>query len=549
MPTPPGYAPGTPPPGYAPGTPPPGYAPGTPPPGYAAGTPPQGYPAYPPHPGYTPTTPVGGAQRGFGPPGGPGPGGWGPLPAPAPARGPGVPHPGRWAGLVALVLAQLLVGLQVGSFNVSVPEIARTLHMGFGQLSWLATTSALAFAALVVLGGQVSDVTGRRPVLAVGLVVLALGSAIEGLAPTDVMMFVARALEGMGGALVTAAALALVVTNFPDRRERRTALGIYAAIAGSGTALGFLVGGSAEAFLSWRVSEFAVVPLAVLALVGALTLLGDEAPGRGARVDPAAVAFGTGGMLVIAFALSRALYLGAGLVLALVVLAGLPLFAAFLWRRSARADAQMPQAGTDANRFGAGIALVSVGAAPFAVFSSVGVLLQLREGFSPFVVGLVFLSFVVAVFVGALVSGRLSDRVAPRALLVQGLVPAGLGLVLLTFAWNGGGLSVILPGLFVVGLGTGWALLPLFAVATSGLASTRAGAASSTVGAALQVGAAIGGAAFSVPLLAFDNRYATALWVAAGLLALGGLVAGLTITARPAAPAGAPQDGTPGWAP
>jgi MFS family permease len=480
----------------------------------------------------------------------PGPGGWGPAPVPDRDQSPVAPHPRRWAGLAALVLAQLLVGIQVGAFNVSLPAVQAALHIADLDRSWLVSVYTLAFAALVVLGGQVSDVVGRRPVFGIGLVALAVSSGVAGIAPDTTVLMLARVLQGFSGALVVAAALGLLLANFSDLRERRTALGIYAAVSGGGTALGVLVGGSLDLYLNWRMGEFVVIPLAVVALIGALTSLHDHGAGRGARMDPAAVAFGTGGMIALTFGLNRAQADGWGnLLVLLLVVVGVAFFGAFLWRGALGGGAAVPQSGAEVSRFGAGMALALTAAGLFAVFDPASILMQLVFGFSLLAVGLALAALAAALAVGALVAARLLDRVPARALIVPGLALIALGLALLSFATvSDGFMAGVLPGLLLVGLGAGASLSPLLAVVCAGTAPNRAGAVAATVGAALQAGAAAGVVLFSFPAVLRPAEVTVSTWPAVVVVALGALLAGLTITARPAAPAGAPQDGAPGWA-
>ncbi|WP_052434753.1 MDR family MFS transporter [Streptacidiphilus melanogenes] len=488
----------------------------------------------PQYPGYTPTAAANAAPRGFGPPPGPGP--WLPPPAPVPVRDAGPVHSRRWLGLAVVVLAQLMVGLQVGTFNVSVPEIQRDLHISHQSLTLLVNTYTVAFAALVVLGGHVSDVVGRKPALAVGLAGFGAASLLGGAAPNSGILLAARALQGLSAALVTAAALALVVASFTDPRERRTALGIYAAAAGGGTALGMFAGGSLDYLLSWRVTQFAGVPVAVVLLVGVLAVLHDDESRVGARVDPAAVALGTGGLLALTLGLTRAGSNGwtNGLTLVLLFL-GVPLFLAFLWQQARSDSAASPRAGAESDRFGGGFALLLTGAGLFALLTSVTFFLEEFEDLSPLRAGLGLVPLAVAVLVAALVSARLLDRAAPRVPAVTGSAVAALGLVLLAFATPHGSYTVqLLPGLVLVGLGVGLALVPLLATVTSGVPTSRAGAVSSTVGAALQAGAGIGAALFAVPLHgSIHDRYVSTLWWAVGGVLLAALVAGLMITARP----------------
>ncbi|MEY9847994.1 serine/threonine protein kinase/MFS family permease [Streptacidiphilus sp. BW17] len=543
-------------------------------------------PPQPQSPAYTPTAPAGwagpagatppgfGPPQGFGPPPGfgqppgPGQGAWAASPLFAPAPQDSTPadqmpaHRGRWWGLIAVVLAQLLVGLQVGTFNIALPLIQMDLHISNAERSTLVNSYTLAFVALVVLGGQVADLLGRRATMVIGLAVFAVASLLGGSAPNAALLMLARGLQGASGALVTVAAFALVAVNFTDPRERRTAFGLYAAVAGGGSVLGMFVGGWFAQLMSWRLALYADVPVAVIALVGALTLLHEAPRGAVARFDVVGVLLGTCGTVAVTFGFTRAGTNGwsdIGTVILLVV--GAPVFAGFLWWRSRNEPAfspgvtpsVAPGVATDRNRLGSAVAMVLTGAGVFALLTSLSLAAQSALGYSPAAVGEAFLPMALALLLGAtLISARLAGRLPARVLIAAGLVTAAIGLALLTdVSLTADYTTQILPGLVLTGLGVGVALMPLLATATSGVAPSHTGAASSTVSAALQLGAGAGSALFVTGLLHLSGTslqltelratilhdYTTTLWWAAALTLLAAIAAGLLITARPEDPA------------
>ena len=527
--------------------------------------------ASPTPPPYTPTAAPGPASAtppGFGPPQGPIPGPYlGPPPGPQPgvwAASPLPPapqgsppadqlpaHRGRWLGLVAVMLAQLLVGFQTGTFNIALPSIQAALHLARADRSTLVNSYTLAFVALVVLAGHAADLIGRKATMVAGLAVFAVASLLGGSAPDATLLMLARGLQGASGALVTVAAFALVAANFTDPSERRTAFGLYAAVAGGGSVLGMFVGGQLAELVSWRVALYAAVPIAVIALVGALTLLHDAPRGDAARFDVIGVLLGTGGMVAVTFGLIRAATNGWSdpqTVILLVV--GVPVFLAFLWWQSRTEPTAALGAGTDGNRLGSALAMVLTGAGIFALHTSLTLLAQLVLGRSPAGVGADFLPMALGLVLGAtVISARLAGRVPARVLIAAGLVATALGLALLTdVSASAVYATQILPGLVITGLGAGVALMPLFAAATSGVTPSRTGSASSTVSAALQLGAGAGAslslaglahlsAGSPLRVAAFRSAvlhdYSTTLWSAAALTLLAALAAGLLITSRP----------------
>ncbi|RAG81142.1 hypothetical protein DN069_34485 [Streptacidiphilus pinicola] len=525
----------------------PAYPPAAP---AGAGAPGAAGPSVTPPPGFgPPAVPAPGPYPG--PPPGPQPGLWAASPLPAPAVQDSPPaHRGRWLGLVAVVLAQLLVGLQAGTFNIALPSIQMSLHLSSADRSTLVNSYTLAFVALVVLGGHTADLIGRKATMVGGLAVFAAASVLGGSAPDSTLLMLARGLQGASGALVTVAAFALVAANFTDPKERRTAFGLYASVAGGGSLLGMFVGGWIAQTLSWRVAFFADVPLALVALVGALALLHDAPRAAAARFDVIGVLLGTCGMVAVTFGLIRAGSNGWSDLRTLILLVvGTPVFLAFLWWQSRSEPASPAGVATNRNRLGSAIGMVLTGAGVFAMLTALTLVGQMVLGRSPAGVGQDFLPMALALLLGAtLISARLAGRVPARILVAAGLVTTALGLALLTdVSLSGNYATEVLPGLVIAGLGAGVALMPLFAAATSGLAPSRTGAASATVSAALQLGAGAGSVLFltglprssATPLglsefrLALLHTYTTTLWSAAALALLAALTAGLLLTSRP----------------
>ncbi|WP_377273093.1 MDR family MFS transporter [Peterkaempfera sp. SMS 1(5)a] len=511
-------------------------------------------PASPPPPVYTPTAPAHFGPAGFGPPQSPYPSAWPAPPPHAAPQDPPPPHPRRWWGLAVVALAQLMVAFQAAAFSMALPVVQRDLHLTSGQLSPLVNTYTLAFAGLLVLGGHVADLVGRRRTLVIGLVGFAAASMLSGTASGSGMLLACRALQGFSAALVTAAALSLVVSNFTDPKERRRAFGVYVAFAGGGGALGLCTGGWLVESLDWRLSLLASVPVAVITLIGALTLLHDGPTRNGAPFDPVGALLGSFGLLAVTYGLTRAGSHGWSDILAVVMLLlGVPMFAAFLWWGARASNPVVPPPDVrDNDRLGSLVALVLAGTGIFALFSALSYFLERVLGYSPMMTGETFLALAVALAIGSTqVSARLLGRASARALIVAGMAVMALGLVLATGAGTDGAhMAQVLPGLLLTGFGAGLAFVPIFVTASSGMGAQRAGAVSATLGAAQHAGTAAGSALFggifvsrvghasgSVEAVgkALQSGYTTTLWWAVGSVLLAGLAAGLMITARPGA--------------
>ncbi|MBT2480458.1 MDR family MFS transporter [Streptomyces sp. ISL-94] len=492
-------------------------------------------PLLPPPPAYAPTAPAHFIPgQGFGPP-----------PDAESA------HPRRWWGLAVIALAQLTVVLDAASFGMAAPSVQADLHVGAGDMGLVFKAYALAFGCTLLLGGYLADLVGRRLTLIIGLAGCAAASALGGLAAASGMLVVARALEGVFAALVTPSALALVAGGFTDPKERGRAFGIYAAIAGGGSAFGLLTGGLLLEFLPWRGSLYAGVLLAVIALIGAFTLLHDRQGRTGARVDVAGLLLGTGGFGVLTYGLTEADHSGwtDPLILILFV-AGAGLLAAFLWSQT-RTSGPFRSLSTvrGRDRIGCLLAMLLAGVGIAASFPALGFYLQSGLGYAPARTGVAFLPFVAALVIGSTqVSARLLPRVAPRVPIAAGLVCAALGLLLLTgLEADGAYVSHVLPGMLLTGFGIGLAFMPVFATATAGAGLQHSGARSATVTAAQHLGGVMGAVLLGTVLTDRLRHYAlpsgpiagvmlrgytSTLWWAVGAMLLAGLIAGLMVTAK-----------------
>ncbi|WP_460107645.1 MFS transporter [Streptomyces sp. YKOK-J1] len=490
--------------------------------------------------------------------------------APPASAGAAQADPHRWWGLVVIALAQLMVVLDATIVNIALPSAQHDLDMSDADRQWVITAYTLAFGGLLLLGGRVADLVGRKRTFVVGLVGFAAASALGGAATSSGMLFGARALQGVFAALLAPSALSLLTTTFTDPRERGRAFGIYGALAGSGSAIGFIVGGLLTEYLNWRWCLYVNVPIAVVAVLGAVALLHDRPGHREARLDVPGVLLGCGGLVAIVYGFAEAEPRGwtDPLVIALFA-SGAVLLAVFVWWQTRAPSPLLPlHIVRDRNRAGCFLTMMLAVIGMFGLFLFMTYYLQVILGYSPVRAGLAFLPLTAAIIIGSTqISARLLQRVAPRMLMVPGMLLAASGLLLLTRMTVGSSYTgEILPALILMGLGMGLTFMPVFATATAGVAPRDAGVTSATVNTSQQVGGSIGTALLNTIATTSSAAYITAhlrgpatkaavvpagvvhgytvaIWWAAGVMLLAGLVAGLMVTAR------APGHGAPAETP
>ncbi|MXM67579.1 DHA2 family efflux MFS transporter permease subunit [Streptomyces sp. HUCO-GS316] len=478
--------------------------------------------------------------------------------------------PRRWWGLVIIALAQLMVVLDATIVNIALPSAQRDLAMSDGNRQWVITAYTLAFGGLLLLGGRIADLVGRKRTFLIGLFGFAAASALGGAATTPGMLFGARALQGAFAALLAPSALSLLTTTFTDPKERGKAFGIYGALAGSGAAIGFIVGGLLTEYLNWRWCLYVNVPIAIIAFLGALALLHDRPGHAGARLDVPGAVLGCGGLVAIVYGFSEAEPRGwtDPLVLALFA-GGVALLVAFVWWQSRAPMPLLPlHIVKDRNRAGCFLTMALAIIGMFGLFLFMTYYLQVILGYSPLKTGLAFLPLTVAIIIGSTqISARLMSRVPPRMLMVPGMILAAGGMLILTqMTVDSAYTTEILPALLLMGLGMGLTFMPVFATATAGVAPHDSGVTSATVNTSQQVGGSIGTALLNTIATTSSAAYLTAhlhdptqkaqvaregivhgytvaIWWAAGIMLLAGLIAGLMVTARP------PQQGAPAGAP
>ncbi|MHB9859577.1 DHA2 family efflux MFS transporter permease subunit [Streptomyces sp. YIM S03343] len=420
----------------------------------------------------------------------------------------------RWWALVVIALAQLMVVLDMTIVNIALPSAQRALGMSDANRQWVITAYTLAFGGLLLLGGRVADLAGRKKTFMIGLLGFAAASAIGGAAQSSAMLFGARALQGVFAALLAPSALSLLATTFTDPKERGKAFGVFGAIIGAGAAIGLLAGGFLTEYLNWRWCLYVNVPIALVAFAGAWTLLAPVQRYPGARLDVPGALLGSAGMLSLVYGFSEAESRGwsDGVVLGLLF-GGVFLLGLFgLWQTRARVPLLPMTVIKDRQRIGAFCTVLLVTVGMFGVFLFLTYYMQGVIGYSPVKTGVAYLPITVGMVIGSTqVAARLLNRVPPRLLIVPGLLVAAGALALIAqVGVEPAYASHILPGMLMLGLGMGTAMMTSVSLATGSVAPQDSGAASATFNTAQQVGGSIGTALLNTIAASVTTRYLTA---------------------------------------
>ncbi|MFC5722027.1 MFS transporter [Streptomyces gamaensis] len=470
--------------------------------------------------------------------------------------------PRRWKALIFIALAQLMVVLDATIVNIALPSAQTDLGISDGNRQWVITAYALAFGGLLLFGGRVSDLWGRKRTFVTGLIGFAAASAFGGAAVNTGMLLAARALQGVFGALLAPAALSLLAVMFTEAKERAKAFGIFGAIAGGGGAVGLILGGVFTEYLNWRWTFFVNIPFAVVAAAGAFAVIREPAESRNpSKLDVPGVILATLGLVSLVYAFTRAESDGwaAGATIGLFIAAAVLLIAFAVVESRVKAPLLPLRVVTDRNRGGVYASLGLAAIAMFGLFLFLTYYLQVTRGYTPVNTGLAFLPMIATMIAGSTqIGARLMTRVPARWLMGPGFLLATIGMVLLTrIDLNTSYATGILPALLLMGLGMGTAFMPAMSLATHGVQPRDAGVASAMVNTSQQVGGAIGTALLNTiaasattayatshaagvatkeaqQLLMFESAvhgYTTAIWWAAGILALAAAIAVVFVSA------------------
>lgn len=469
-------------------------------------------------------------------------------------------HALRWWVLAVLGVAQLMVVLDATVVNIALPAAQQDLGFSDGDRSWVVTGYALAFGSLLLLGGRLSDLFGRRNTFIVGLVGFAVASAIGGAATSFEMLVAARVGQGVFGALLAPAALSLLTVTFTEPSERAKAFGIFGAVAGTGGAIGLLLGGALTEWASWRWVMFVNLAFAAVALVGAVLLLAKHAATERPKLDIPGTVVVTAGLFGIVYGFSHAESDGwtNGVTLAFL-LGGAALIAVFAWLETRVAHPLLPmRIVLDRMRGTSYLTVFVMGIGMFAIFLFLTYYMQLTLRYSPIMTGVAFLPMVAAMVVSSTTApSLLLPKLGPKIVVSGGFLIAAAGMAWLTrIGLDTGYATHILPALILLGLGLGGAMSTAFQGATSGVQHEDAGVASAMINTSQQVGGSIGTALLSTiaasaatdylstrtpdPLTIAQSAiesYTTSFWWATAIFVAGGILTAVLMPSTAPVPA------------
>jgi EmrB/QacA subfamily drug resistance transporter len=401
----------------------------------------------------------------------------------------------KWLALALLCVVQFMVVLDIAIVNVALPSIQ--IDLGFSQenLQWVISAYALVFGGFLLLGGRAADMLGRRRMFLGGLVLFTIASLLAGLAWSEGSLIGARALQGLGAAVITPAALSILSVTFPEGRERNIALGAWGAVGGFGAVAGVLLGGVLTDALSWEWIFFVNVPVGVAALLTTPFLLRESRDARVRSFDAMGAVLVTAGLSSLVYAITQAgekgwlsgETLGVG-ALALVLLAGF-----VLWEL--RHEEPLMRFGILRTKTvaGANVAGFILGTALFAMFLMLTLYMQQLLGYSPMKTGVAYLAVAGTAIIWSAVAAQLVTRVGVKPVLVVGMTMLTIGLVYFTqISVDGTYLGDLLPGFLVIGVGIGFSFVPISIAALAGVQPAEAGLASGLINTSQQIGGALG---------------------------------------------------------
>jgi EmrB/QacA subfamily drug resistance transporter len=455
-----------------------------------------------------------------------------------------------WMILTLACVAQFMVLLDVSIVNVALPSIKHSLGFSQSELQWVLNGYTLTFAGFLLLGGRTADLFGRRRIFLVGLTVFTGASLLGGFAQDQAMLIGARAIQGLGGAILSPATLTILTTRFTDPKARTRAMGIWSAVAGAGGATGALLGGILTEELSWRWILFINVPIGVVTFVAGRAFLRESrAVGERQPLDVAGSVLITAGLTALVFGVVRTTSVGWGswqTLVALVAAAGL--IGSFVLHEGRVAKAPLMPLSLFQRRsiWTANLVMFLLSGSLFSMWFFVSLYLQEVRGYTPIGTGLAFIPQTLTIIIGAQLSSRLVLRLGPRPILIAGCLFAAAGLFWLsgvgtvTGYWS----DFFVPS-WMITLGLGLSFTPLAYAATAGVAPREAGLASGLVNTSRQIGGAVGLAALATVattrthdvlnavgvLSAMTSGYTLAFRIAS-VIAIGAAAAALLVPAR-----------------
>ncbi len=463
----------------------------------------------------------------------------------------------RWIALAVIVAAQFMVVLDVAIVNVALPSIKTDLHFSQEGLQWVITAYSIFFGGVLLLGGRLADLLGRRRLFIAGLLLFTVSSLLDGLAWSEGSLIVFRSLQGLGAALLSPAALSILTTTFREGRERNLALGIWGAASGSGGAAGVLLGGALTSGLSWSWIFFINVPVGALVMgVSPFLLRESRANLQHRHFDFAGAASITGGLMLLVYALTRASQHGWGTweTISLLTVSGV-LIASF-FAIEARSKAPLLPLGIFRLRTltASNVAGLLMGGAIFSQFFLLTLYMQQVLHYSALKTGVAYIGLTLTIIAFSAVAQALVTRFGVRPVLPSGLALSTVALVLFArLPVHGHYFTDLFPAFLISGLGLALAFVPMSIGALTGVRETEAGVASGLINTTQQIGGAVGVAVATTIATTFTSHYVSdhvgasalggaalthgfeiAFYVLAALAALGAVLSAVLVEGRPA---------------
>ena len=407
----------------------------------------------------------------------------------------------RWLVLVLVCIAQFMVILDATIVNVALPSIQHGLHFSATSLQWVVNAYALVFGGFLLLGGRASDLLGRQRLFIAGVIVFTVASLINGIATSSGVLIGGRALQGLGAALVSPAALSIVTTTFAEGKERTKALGVWSAIAAGGGAFGLIIGGLLTETLSWRWVFFVNLPIGIAAALLSLRVIpntrSEEKP---ETADVAGAVTVTGGLLLLVYAIVKAQSYGWGDIKTIGLFAAAVALLASFVVIELRSKSPLIRLGIFRMRSltSSNLSMLLVASGMFSMFYFASIYVQEILGYQPLKAGFAFLPFTFGIVIGAGAAQALISRLGIRVVTAIGLSIATVGLALFTqISVTGTYWSEIFPGVAVMSIGMGLTFVPLTLLATTNVSNEDAGLASGIFNTSQQIGGALGLAVLS----------------------------------------------------
>src|SRR5712691_3866423 len=438
----------------------------------------------------------------------------------------------KWLALALLCVVQFMVVLDIAIVNVALPSIQDDLGFSQQNLQWVISAYALVFGGFLLLGGRAADLLGRRRIFLVGIVVFTLASLFAGLAWSETSLIAARAVQGLGAAIITPAALSILSTTFVEGRERNIALGVWGAVGGFGAAAGVLLGGILTSALSWSWIFFVNVPVGVASFVLAPILLKESRDASVKSFDALGAVLVTGGLSSLVYAITQAGRDGwlAGRTVGFFAASLVLLIGFVVWEM--RHSEPLMRLGILRIKTvsGANVAGFILGTATFSLFLMLTLYMQQVLGYSPMKTGFGYLAVAGTAIFSSAIAAQLVTRIGVKPVLAIGMTSLTGGLVYFTQVSVGGSyLADLLPGFLLIAVGLGFSFVPISIAALAGIQPAEAGLASGLINTSQQIGGA----------LASGSTHATALvdgfhsaFIAGVIIAGLGIVAALTLIRR-----------------